>query len=246
MDSRQRRWLSGLGSTLTLVLAGAYPPAHLTKVAPAAVHPTVAEYTQLTTSTTPPTEAQCFSAGRRCFTPQSIQAAYPVQPLYDAGLDGRGQTIAIVDSYGSDTIAHDLHVFNTAFGLQPMCGEEGVTCAAGMPAFQLLHLQGVPATTAPPPTSNGTGQEDRTAWALEVALDVETAHAIAPMANILLVHTPTAETLGVQGFPAMMKAEDYVVQNHLAQVISQSFASAEDAFGGTSSLENLPDPFTNP
>jgi hypothetical protein len=37
----------------------------------------------------------------------------------------------------------------------------------------------------------------------------------------------------------MMKAEDYVVSNHLAQVISQSFASAEDAFNGTASLQNL-------
>jgi len=76
-------------------------------------------------------------------------------------------------------------------------------------------------------------------WSLEIALDVETAHAMAPGANILLVHTPTAETLGVQGFPQMMMAEDYVVQHHLAQVISQSFGSAEDAFGSPQSLENL-------
>jgi subtilase family serine protease len=65
------------------------------------------------------------------------------------------------------------------------------------------------------------------------------------MANILLVHSNNAETLGVQGFPNMMKAEDYVVSNHLAQVISQSFASAEDAFGGKSSLENLRYAFKN-
>lgn len=31
----------------------------------------------------------------------------------------------------------------------------------------------------------------------------------------------------------MMKAEDYVVSNHLAQVISQSFASSENAFGSS-------------
>src|SRR5436305_5402409 len=203
------------------------------------MHPTVAEYVQLNASTIPPTQAQCASAGRRCFTPQTIQAAYDVGPLYAAGLDGRGQTIAIVDSYGSDTIAHDLHVFNTAFGLQPMCGEEAVTCAAGLPTFSVLHLQGSPATTAPPPTSKGPGQEDRSAWALEVSLDVETAHAIAPRANILLVATPTAETLGVQGFPQMMAAEQYVIDHHLATVISQSFASAEDAFGSAQSLENL-------
>jgi subtilase family serine protease len=202
-------------------------------------HPMVSDYTQLTTSSTPPTEAQCFSAGRRCFTPQGVRAAYNLQPLYSAGLDGRGRTIAIVDSYGSDTMAHDLHVFDTAFGLQPMCGEEGVTCASGMPKFSTLSLQGTPATKAPPSSSKGTGQEDKSAWALEVALDVEMAHSMAPGANILLVTTPTAETLGVQGFPQMMAAEKYVVDHHLADVISQSFASAEEAFGSKQSLENL-------
>lgn len=193
-------------------------------------------------STTPPTEAQCAAAtpvARRCFTPQAIQAAYNVGPLYAQGYTGKGITIAIVDSYGSDTIAHDLHVFDQAFDLQPMCGEEGVTCADGMPKFSVLHVQGSPSTTAPPSQSNGTGQEDRSGWALEVSLDVEMAHAIAPQANILLVATPTAETLGVQGFPQMMDAEQYVVDHHLANVISQSFASAEDAFASTQSLLNL-------
>jgi len=188
---------------------------------------------------TPPSEAQCESVGRRCFTPQSLQAAYDVGPLYAQNLKGAGQTIAIVDAYGSDTMAHDLHVFDSAFGVQPMCGEEGVTCTAGMPTFSQLALQGTPATKAPPSTSKSPGQEDKAAWAIEVALDVETAHAIAPMANILLVTTPTAETLGVQGFPQMMAAEDYVVQHHLANVISQSFASGEAMFPGSGALQQL-------
>jgi subtilase family serine protease len=148
-------------------------------------------------------------------------------------------TIAIVDSYGSDTMAHDLHVYDQAWGLPAMCGEEGVTCTPGMPTFSTLSLQGSPATKAPPPTSKGTGQEDKSAWALEVALDVESAHAMAPGANILLVTTPTAETLGVQGLPQMMNAEQYVVDHHLAQVITQSFGTAEEAFGSQQSLLNL-------
>jgi subtilase family serine protease len=212
-------------------------------VALPAPHPTVTDYQFIAGGATPPTNAQCEAVGRTCFTPQAIQSAYNVGPLYAQGLDGRGVTIAIVDSYGSDTMAHDLHVFNTAFGLQPMCGEEGVTCAPGMPTFSELAINGTPATVAQP--GNGTHLEDKSAWALEVALDVETSHAIAPRANILLVHTNTAETLGVQGFPQMMKAEDYVVSNHLAQVISQSFASAEDAFSSFQSLQNLRFAFIN-
>ena len=202
-------------------------------------HPTLDSYQLVSTSTTPPSEAACIARHITCFTPQAIQSAYNVGPLYAHGWTGKGMTIAIVDSYGSDTMAHDLHVFDQAFGLQPMCGEEGVTCTAGMPKFSELSLQGSPATNAPPSSSNGTGQENKAGWAIEVALDVETSHAIAPGANILLVHTPTAETLGVQGFPQMMMAEDYVVTHHLANVISQSFASAEDAFGSAQSLQNL-------
>src|SRR5205809_6690661 len=112
-----------------------------------------------------------------------------------------------------------------------------------MPRFSRLAINGSPATNPQP--GSGTHLEDKSAWALEVALDVETSHAIAPGANILLVHSNNAETLGVQGFPNMMKAEDYVVKNHLANVISQSFASAEDAFGSFQSLENLRYAFKN-
>src|SRR3954466_41545 len=226
---------------LALMLAhGGHAPAQGRLPIP---QPSVRDYEQISASATPPTQAQCASAGPRGFSPQATGASYSGGPLLAAGNDGRGRTIAIVDSYGSDTMAHDLHIYDRAFGLPPMCGEEGVTCTPGMPKFSQLSLQGTPATKAPPSQSRGTGQEDKSAWALEVALDVETAHAMAPGANILLVHTPTAETLGVQGFPQMMAAEKYVVDHHLADVISQSFGSAEEAFGSKQSLENLRDAF---
>jgi len=231
---RLRRLVAGVaGSVLALPGTAVVPAA-----AGVVMHPSVAKYYQMNSSTTPPSEAQCESVGRRCFTPQAIQSAYNVGPLYAAGVDGRGMSIAIVDSFGSDTIAHDLHVFDQAFGLQPMCGEEGVTCAAGMPTFSQLHVQGAVPTNSIP-GKNSTDLQTHSLWALEVSLDVETAHALAPRANILLVTTPTAETLGVPGFPDMMNAEQYVVDHHLANVISQSFGSAEDAFGSFQSLLNL-------
>ncbi|OIV37710.1 hypothetical protein BIV57_09005 [Mangrovactinospora gilvigrisea] len=217
------------GGRITLTATPAYPE----------LRPSDSDYTQLSAGTTPPTQAQCASVKRRCFTPASTRAAYNTAPLLNAGTDGRGQTIAIFDSYGSDTVAHDLHVYDQAFGVAPLCGEEGVTCASGMPTFNRLALQGDPATKAPPPTSKGPGQEDKAAWDLEVSLDVETAHAMAPGANILLVTTPTAETTGVQGFPQMMAAERYVIEHHLATVVSQSFGAAEESFNGGGALDKL-------
>jgi subtilase family serine protease len=233
--SRARRW--GVAAVSALAL-GFLPGASSLTLTGVPIHPFVSEFQMLTASQTPPTEAQCFSVGRRCFNPASIQASYNLPPLYTQGLNGAGQTIAIVDAFGSATIRHDLHVFDTAFGLQPMCGEEAVTCQPGMPNFSTLEVQGSPPPVAPPP-SNGTGQEAHNLWALEVSLDVEWSHAVAPMANIILVTTPTAETLGVQGFPQFMNAEDFVITHHLAGVISQSFGSGEDAFASTQSLLGL-------
>jgi subtilase family serine protease len=236
-----------LGSTLfalglILALAAALKPPGIasshTGTTAALFQPAVAEWQFLDSSTTPPSEAACFAVGRRCFTPVAMQNSYNVGPLYAAGLTGRGKTIAVIDSFGSATIANDLNVFSTAFGLPHLCGEAGVTCTPGMPTFNILQVQGSPPPNPPPP-NNGTGQENHNLWAIEVSLDVEWAHAIAPEANIILVTTPTAEVLGVQGFSQMMNAVQYVVDHHLADVISMSLGAGEGTFSGAASLLNL-------
>jgi subtilase family serine protease len=201
--------------------------------------PTVSDFLWLTGSQTPPTEANCFSVGRRCFTSTSMQNSYNLGPLYAAGNEGQGVTVAIIDSFGDPNIASDLNVFNNAMGLRHMCGEPGVTCASDMGTFQHEFWDGKTIVKAPPPGSHGTGTQTRNIWALETALDVEWVHSIAPRANILNVTTNPAETLGVQGFPQMMDAEQFIVDNHLASVISQSFAAAEETFNSTQSLLNL-------
>ena len=205
---------------------------------PAVFQPAVSEWRFLVSSTSPPTEAACYAAGVRCFAPRAMQNSYNVSPLHAQGFRGKGKTIAVIDSFGSATIANDLNVFSAAFGLPHLCAEAGVTCTPGMPTFRILQVQGSPPPNPPPP-SNGTGQEDHNLWALEVSLDVEWAHAIAPEANILLVTTPTAEVLGVQGFPQMMNAIQYVVDNHLADVISMSLGAGEGTFSGAASLMQL-------
>jgi subtilase family serine protease len=201
--------------------------------------PAVSDYQYLSASTTPPAETDCFSVGRRCFTPTSMQASYNLPPLYAADEAGQGETIAIIDSFGNPNMASDLGNFDTQMGLPHMCGEPGVTCTSGMPTFQHVYWNGQTQVKAPPPGSNGTGSQTRNIWALETSLDVEWAHTIAPQANILLMTTNPAETLGVQGFPAMMDAEQFIVDHHEANVISQSFAAAEETFGSTQSLLNL-------
>lgn len=179
-----------------------------------------------------------YSATSRRFTPVGIEGSYNLNSLYAAGYAGQGETIAIVDSFGYDEAAADLKTFSQAYGLPLMCGMPDVACSAEMPTFSTLTF-GDHQVKAGPSTSQSPGQEASNAWSVEVALDIEYAHTTAPQANILLVATPTAETLGVQGFPNMMNAEQYVVDHHLADVVTQSFGAAEGSFGSAQSLQNL-------
>ena len=62
---------------------------------------------------------------------------------------------------------------------------------------------------------------------------------MAPGANILLVETPVAEGLGTSGFPAIVKAENYVISHRLGTVISMSLATAEQTFPSKQSILRL-------
>jgi subtilase family serine protease len=202
--------------------------------------PMVTDFQLVGTGLTPPSQAQCNAIGRRCWAPEPFQIAYNLPALYAAGNRGQGVTVAVVDSFGSQTIRADLNNFSTQFGLPHMCGEDNHACAAGDPNFSILCVQACTDAKAPPPTAKDPGLENKNLWEVEVSLDVEWVHAVAPLANIILVTTPTAEVLGEQGFPQMMNSEQFVIDHGLAQVISQSFGAGEPTFnGGTAALLNL-------
>ena len=201
--------------------------------------PAISDYQLLTSSTTPPAESACLAIGRRRFTAAAMEHSYNLPPLYAAGDAGQGVTIAIIDSFGNPNMASDLANFDTQMGLQHMCGEPGQACGPGVPTFQHVYWNGKTEVKSPPANSNGTGSQDRNAWTVETSLDVEWAHAIAPEANIINVTTDPAETQGVQGLPAMMNAEQFIVDNHQATVITQSFGAVEEGFGSAQALLNL-------
>lgn len=163
----------------------------------------------------PPTIAQCESAfGIECYGAPQIERAYNMGPLYRAGLTGRGKTIVVVDAFGSPTIRNDLQVFDHTFNLP------------APPSLKIITPDG-PVNHNDP---NAPG------WAEETSLDVEYAHAMAPGANILLVETPVAETEGITGFPQIVEAENYVINHHLGDVITQSFGATEQTFSSPAQL----------
>jgi len=168
----------------------------------------------------PASTTQCESDFHvACYTPLQIRQAYDLPGLYAEGITGKGTTIVIVDSFGSPTIRHDLSVFDSTFGLP------------APPSFQII----APAGKLPAWSSEG----DMPGWAGETTLDVEYAHAIAPGASILLVETPVDETEGVQGFPQIVAAEEYVLKHYHVDVISQSFSATEQTFPSKQSVMAL-------
>lgn len=169
----------------------------------------------------PPTTADCESSfGIACYGPTQFETAYDTAPLFARGVTGAGRTIAIVDAFGSPTIQADLTQFDSDFGLPDP------------PSFKIIQPAG------PVPTFD-PNNPDMAGWDTETSLDVEYAHAMAPGANILLVETPVAETEGVQGFPEIVKAEKFVINHHLADVITQSFGATEQTFPSKASLLSL-------
>src|SRR6202790_251973 len=65
-----------------------------------------------------PTDAECRALGfGPCYSPQEIRTAYGLNNLIDAGMVGSGQTIVLIESYGSPTVAADLQTFDQDYGL---------------------------------------------------------------------------------------------------------------------------------
>ena len=157
------------------------------------------------------------------YNPGQIQTAYGLNALYNKGWDGTGQTIIIVDAYGSPTIQQDANTFSAAYGLPPLNSSN----------FAIFYPGGTPANCAP----NCPGGR----WDIETTLDVEWAHAVAPGANIALVVGVDANSLDIAEFWAIEDPEFFTpyANSDLGYVISNSWSSFEILdllFGGQSAL----------
>ena len=140
--------------------------------------------------------------------PQLIRNAYDVTSLLNAGYTGAGQTIIIVDSFGSPTIAQDLKTFDAGLGLPDP------------PSFTVL----APFGSVPFDPNN----PDQVGWALETTLDVESAHSIAPGASIVLLTSPVGDTNEVHSLLEFIALEKYALDHHLGNIISQSWGVPEN------------------
>ncbi|MEW1808905.1 hypothetical protein [Pseudarthrobacter sp. NPDC080039] len=137
--------------------------------------------------------------------PATVQGVYGFPTGTTAGA---GTTIAIVDAYNDPSAESDLGVFSTQFKLP--------TCTTANGCFTKVNQSGA---AKYPRTNSG--------WALEISLDIQWAHAIAPGAKILLVEAAS------NSFTNLMAAEDYASAH--AQYVSNSWGGSE--FGGESAYD---------
>ena len=136
------------------------------------------------------------------YSAANVTGAYGMQPAYNLGLNGKGQTIVIIDAFGSSTITKDANAFSQINGLPALDSTN----------FQIIYPGGAPqATTA----ANAAG------WAGETSLDVEWAHALAPGAAIDLLVSPSDYDTDLS------TTLFYAIVNELGSVVSNSYSGFE-------------------
>ncbi len=151
------------------------------------------------------TPAASATPSSGAFTPAQIKTFYGA-PYSNGG----GFTIAIVDAYDNPNAETDLKAFSSQFvlPLMPSCSYSG-----GQPVLKGGCFAKIPGSGRKLPSPDQT-------WALEISLDVQWAHAVAPGSNILLIEAAS------NGFPDLLAAVDKAVKLG-ANVVSMSWGGKE-------------------
>jgi subtilase family serine protease len=178
------------------------------------------------------------------YTPAQIRAAYQM-PALPTGLNysststgtlttaqlaslGAGQTIYIIGAFDDPNIATELDAFNRQFNL-PACNTVNIAVGQNLPlapanttdlcTFSKVYAD--PAASQSGGTLSPSAPSYDAGWATEMALDVQWAHATAPLARIVLIEAADASQTSISNAIALA--------NRMGPgVVSMSFGAAED------------------
>jgi subtilase family serine protease len=145
-------------------------------------------------------------------TVTELRTAYDLNPLYAEGYNGRGETVCIIDAFGDPTIYQDLVSF-VAYQNAHGANLPWTTLSEVQHHLHIYYPQGKPVFN--------TTDQDQLGWSVEITLDVDMVHAIAPGANIALVISYNDSN------PSMDYAVNYAIVHHLGCDISQSWGTPE-------------------
>jgi len=142
------------------------------------------------------------------YTAKQLQKHYGLAPLIKEGYDGRGQTIALVEAYGYADAEKDANASAKAFGLPPLNSTN----------FEVIYPEGKPISPQ---------AADLTGWTGEIALDIQSAHAIAPGAKILVVASAG------QDDEDQIASLQYIITHKLASTVSNSWENDDEILSGS-------------
>ena len=141
--------------------------------------------------------------------PADFAVQYDLNPLYQSGVDGTGQSIAIVNESNIDI--EQVKQFRSIFGLP-----------ANPPQVVIDGND---------PGISGSNNENPNPAASEAYLDVEWAGAVAPGATVYLVIAADTDLEA-----GLYLAAEHAVYSNIAPVISVSFGLCEQYLGPTNSF----------
>jgi subtilase family serine protease len=141
------------------------------------------------------------------YTPKELQDHYGLTSLIGQGTDGRGQTIALVEAFGYANAEADANVAASVFGLPPLTADN----------FKVVYPEG------PPLDPNAA---ELLGWNLEIALDIQAAHAIAPGAKIIEVASAGQDN------EDQIASLEYILRHRLANIVSCSWENDAEIISG--------------
>jgi subtilase family serine protease len=141
------------------------------------------------------------------YTPAQLQTHYGLDPLYRQGYNGAGQTIALVEAYGYADAEADANTAAGIFGLPDLNSSN----------FEVVYPEGKPLDP---------DAADLTGWTGEIALDIQTAHGIAPGAKIMVVASAGQDN------EDQIASLEYIITNKSAHSVSSSWENDDEIIAG--------------
>jgi subtilase family serine protease len=146
------------------------------------------------------------------YTPAQLQAHYGLTSLYEKGYKGHGQTIALVEAYGYAAAEADANAAAQIFDLPALTSSN----------FAVVYPEGQPLNPS---------AADLTGWSGEIALDIQSAHAIAPEARIVVVASAGQDN------EDQIASLNYIINHKLAYTVSSSWENDSEIIAGSAEEE---------
>jgi len=146
------------------------------------------------------------------FTPAQLEAHYGLTSLIKSGYNGAKQTVALVEAYGYPQAETDANTAATLFGLPALTSSN----------FSVVYPEGKP---------NDPNAGVLTGWDTEIALDIQSAHATAPGANIVVVASAGQDN------EDQINSLSFIIAYKLAHTVSSSWENDSELLAGPAEEE---------